>query len=251
MCDSKIQKCSIVHENFAFILEKLHRFLDKDDMELLGVVVPNLWFRRNAVVYGKLNSPYNTVVSNAYNSLIALKDANSHKLSWTIGEMDLRWEAPMDGFVKVNWDTAVETNKNKMGICVIIRDSKGELLATLSEPKDHIIAPEIAEAISALRAVHFSHGLGFYKVILEGDALQIVQALGKEGSNWCIYGHLIEETRGILHNMQNWKVHHVRRNLNGAAHLFVRVALSLSNAHVCVEETPQCIYDIIVIERCT
>jgi hypothetical protein len=81
MCDSKIQKCSIVHENFAFILEKLHRFLDKDDMELLGVVVPNLWFRRNAVVYGKLNSPYNTVVSNAYNSLIALKDANSHKLS--------------------------------------------------------------------------------------------------------------------------------------------------------------------------
>lgn len=251
MCDSKIQKRSIVDENFAFILEKLHPFLDKDDMELLGVVVLNLWLRRNAVVYGKPNSLYNTVVSNTYNSLIAFKEANSHKLSRTIGENELRWEAPMDGFVKVNWDATVETSKKKMGIGVIIRYSKGEVLATLFELKDHIIASEIAETIAALRAINFSRELDFYKVILEGDALQIVQALGQEGSNLCVYGHLIEETKGILHNMQNWKVHHVRRNLNGAAHLLIRVALFLSKAHVCVEETPQCIYDIIVVERCT
>lgn len=62
--------------------------------------------------------------------------------------------------------------KKKKGISVIIKDSKGEVLATLSGPKDHIIALEIAEAMVALRAVNFSLKLGFYKVILEGDALQ-------------------------------------------------------------------------------
>ncbi|XP_062166703.1 uncharacterized protein LOC133872984 [Alnus glutinosa] len=198
-------------------------------MELVGVVARNLWFCRNVVVYGKPNSPYNTVVSNASNSLTSFKDANFQKLAGTVGKNgELRWKVHMDGFVKVNWDAAVENTKKKMGIGVIIRDSKGE----------------VAKAMAALMAENFSRKLGFYKVILGGDALQIVQALGKEGSNWCIYGHLIEETREVLLSMQSWKVHHVRRNLNGAAHRLANVALSLSEAHVCFEETPHCISDI-------
>jgi hypothetical protein len=60
-------------------------------------------------------------------------------LSGTIVEKKLRWKAPMGGFVKVIWDAAVETTKKKMGIGIIIRDSKGEALATLSEHKDNII----------------------------------------------------------------------------------------------------------------
>jgi hypothetical protein len=90
----------------------------------------------------------------------------------------------------------VKTTKKKTSISIIIRDCKHEVLATLSEPNDHIIAPEIVETIPSLRAVNFSRKLGFYKVILEGDALQIVHALKKEGSNWCINDHLIEESIG-------------------------------------------------------
>lgn len=70
-----------------------------------------------------------------------------------------------------------------MDIDVIIRDSKDEVLVTLSESKDHVIVPEIVKAMAALRTVNFSHKLGFYKVILEGDTLQIVQALKIKGSN--------------------------------------------------------------------
>jgi len=139
----------------------------------------------------------------------------------------------------------------RFSICVIISDSKCEVLVTFFEHKDHIIALEIAKAMAALKAVNFNHKLSFYKVILEGDALQMVHALRKEDSNWCIYDHLIEETMGALHSMQSWKVHHLRHNLNDAAHRLVNVALSLSEAHVCLEETPHCIFDIIVVKRCT
>jgi N6-adenosine-specific RNA methylase IME4 len=55
----------------------------------------------------------------------------------------------MDDFVKVNWSVAVDKTKKKMGIGVIIRNSKGEVLATLGEPKDHIIAPDVVEAMTA------------------------------------------------------------------------------------------------------
>jgi hypothetical protein len=40
--------------------------------------------------------------------------------------------------------------------------------------EDHTTEPNRVEAITALRAVHLCHELGFYKVILKGDALQVV-----------------------------------------------------------------------------
>jgi hypothetical protein len=55
----------------------------------------------------------------------------------------------------------------------------GEVLATLSSPRDYITEPDIAEAIAALRAAYLCQELGFYRVILKGDALKVVQALKK------------------------------------------------------------------------
>jgi hypothetical protein len=48
-------------------------------VELVGIVARNVWLQRNAVVHGKPNSPHNTAVSNAYNSLTAFKDVNSQE----------------------------------------------------------------------------------------------------------------------------------------------------------------------------
>lgn len=56
-----------------------------------------------------------------------------------------------------------------IGIGVIVRDSEGEVLATLSALKAHIIAPDIAEAMVTLQVTCFCIEFGFYKVVLEGD----------------------------------------------------------------------------------
>jgi hypothetical protein len=37
-----------------------------------------------------------------------------------------------------------------MGYGVVVRDNMGEVLATLSAPNDHIIEPDIAEAMATL-----------------------------------------------------------------------------------------------------
>ncbi len=62
--------------------------------------------------------------------------------------MELCWKAHLNGFIKVNWDAA-------------IRDCKGDVRATLAEPKDYIIAPDVAEAMAALRSEKFSCELGY------------------------------------------------------------------------------------------
>lgn len=76
MCGNKIQKRCIEQVDFVFILEELHRHLDQEDMELMAVVPKNLWFQRNAMVYGRPVSPHVTVVSKLVESLAAFQEAN-------------------------------------------------------------------------------------------------------------------------------------------------------------------------------
>lgn len=86
-------------------------------------------------------------------------------------------------------------------------------------------------------------------MVLEGDVLQIVQALTKDGRNWSKYGYLIEDTHGILNSMQKLQVIHVSCNLNSAIHRLAREALSLCEEQCFIEEVPPYIYDIISVEH--
>jgi hypothetical protein len=70
-----------------------------------------------------------------------------------VENLELRWTTPIAGFVKVNWDAYVDKFFIKMSIGVIIRDYVSEVMTTLSEPKYHIIAPDIGEATATLRVV--------------------------------------------------------------------------------------------------
>lgn len=73
---------------------------------------------------------------------------------------------------------------------------------------------------------------------LEGDALQVVQVLKKEGENWSRYVHLIDKTRGVLNSLQRWKANHVNQTLNGTAHRLAKEALAIREEYVLVEEFP-------------
>jgi hypothetical protein len=85
------------------------------------------------VVHRKLISPYSIVLSKAQESVVAFQNAKSRKYSNKEVECrELTWQAPMDGFVKVNWDAIVDKNKKNMGVCVITKDCMGKMMATLS-----------------------------------------------------------------------------------------------------------------------
>jgi hypothetical protein len=53
----------------------------------------------------------------------------------------------------------VDKENSKMGVGVVVQDSMGEVLASFSTPKDHIIAPDIAEAMAALCAAVYRREL--------------------------------------------------------------------------------------------
>jgi Iap family predicted aminopeptidase len=88
--------------------------------------------------------------------------------------------------------------------------------AILSSPINYITEPDITKALASLRASHLCCELGFNRVILKGDAFQVVQALKKDVNSWSRYGHLVEKVKRVLNCLYSLKVNHVRRNLNEA-----------------------------------
>lgn len=70
------------------------------------------------------------------------------------------------------------------------------------------------------------------KIILEGDALEIVQALRKEGDAWGLYRQVLNDTKYLLQRFQEHCVNHVGREANGAAHNLAKLALSLGEDKV-------------------
>jgi hypothetical protein len=185
MCGRKIQKRSIEHKEFVAIVETLLQELDNNEVAFVVTVAQRLWLRRNVVVHGGTLSHLSLLISNASKFLEFFRNANS--CLKTRVEVDhntnLKWLAPLSSFVKVNWDAAADRCTRNMGIRVIIRDCQGKVSVTLYAPKSYIIDPRIAEAIVALRTTTFCTELGHLPVVLDGDTLQMVQALRKEDRN--------------------------------------------------------------------
>lgn len=117
----------------------------------ISQIVPYILFC-DLCFYGNKVSPYTTVIGCAskFFETFQLEKAQKYSVTERVNKSDLRCKAPKNGFVKINWDTVVDKNRRKMYIGVVVRDDMGEVMATLSAPKYHIIEPDIAEAFVAL-----------------------------------------------------------------------------------------------------
>lgn len=69
---------------------------------------------------------------------------------------------------------------------VIARDHLGEVVGALCTTRPFITEPAMTEAIGAWQTAMFGRRLGLSKVIVEGDSLEVVQALRKEDSCWTV-----------------------------------------------------------------
>ncbi len=71
---------------------------------------------------------------------------------------------------------------------------EGHVLAAKSFTIVGPLEPIVAEALAALHAVEFNRDLRLRRIILEGDTLQVVNAMKSTSHNWSKYGQLVEDT---------------------------------------------------------
>ncbi|XP_042980012.1 uncharacterized protein LOC122310200 [Carya illinoinensis] len=171
----QLQKMSSFAESFRELLESM---LDKFPSEVLcemAVTAKLLWHRRNCLVFeDSFSSP--AKLSKRIQAEVALIRSEAEQRAIKQPKQDLSpqtWTPPPLGVLKANWDAAVDKTNSRVGLGVVIRDSKGLLVATLWACKAMLPDPILA----ALRATSLYADLGFTHIVLEGDSLGIVKAV--------------------------------------------------------------------------
>jgi hypothetical protein len=138
-----------------------------------------------------------------------------------------------------------------MGIGIVVRDEKGSMLVAASKSRQGNSEPVTGEVLASFHVASICKEMGFSKVWLEGDAKIIVDALNSDASLLSRYSHLVEDTLCILQTFLSWSYGFVHREAHEAAYRLAKVANINISDRMGRDQTPDCISDIILMERST
>ena len=177
------------------------------------------------------------IAQQAYQSLREYRSAQPRKpTAATPGQV--RWQPPLANLIKINFDGAVFKDEDRAGIGVVVRDSFGLVLASLSHniPLPHSVVN--LETLAACRALEFSLELGFDKAILEGDSLIVMFALGDPSPSLASYGLLVQDAQWLACFFTCISYQHVGRVGNNVAQNLARHARHVTGFSVWMEDVP-------------
>lgn len=89
---------------------------------------------------------------------------------------------------------------------IVARDHAGSVVAALCASRPYVVDPATAEALATWRMAEFEASLGASRVLLKGDAIEIVQAFHKDSCCWERYGHLVDDAKSLLNASVQWDV---------------------------------------------
>lgn len=125
-------------------------------MELMAMVMWTIWHRRSQVKVGSKDFPILQVVPWAPQALSNFKKFNVSLPSQLDGtknsQAQSRWSTPPRDYFKINFDEATFPELGKAGLWVVIRDWRGNVVASLSEQAPLPFSPDIVEAMATARA---------------------------------------------------------------------------------------------------
>jgi hypothetical protein len=199
--------------------------LNTEDMGLMVVLSRGIWLRRNKLIFESIFTHPQVVFNEAVAFIEEYRRYNrcedeqvniSGVLSSTRPPMS--WKPPPLGFIKVNWDASVNAKKKYIGIGIAARDNNGNFLGARAVTKSVVATLKVAEAMAALEVVLFSKTTSFFKVILEGNAKQLIHDVNSITPNLNAAGHFVEGIKVKLQGLRYASMAHVGRDTNNAAH---------------------------------
>ena len=121
---------------------------------------------------------------------------------------------------------------------MVIRNSEGAVLASLSQqiPLPNTVAQ--VEALAARRAAEFALEIGINQVIIEGHSEVIYKDLVNPGPSLALHGHLIFDVLQLANVFSHVSFSHICRTGNNVAHGLDRRAISTPDINIWMEEVP-------------
>lgn len=127
------------------------------------------------------------------------------------------WVLPPPGTFKVNVDGASSEHDGSSSVGVVIRDSNGLVVAALCLPLQSHFSAMLTEIFALEQGVLLAQELQLPRVIVESDALAVIQAINDKATG-SSFGHLIQEVLQVGESFESCHFKHLSRNHNAVAH---------------------------------
>lgn len=124
---------------------------------------------------------------------------------------------------------------NKSGIGVVIWNSQGLVLASLSQKVQQVFSPSEVEALVAKRAIQFTSKLDITSAVLEGDSQVLMLSLQSGAEFLTPYGLLLEDVRLVSNSFNELCYFHDKRKSNKIAYSLTRFAINVSDFFVWIK----------------
>ena len=112
---------------------------------------------------------------------------------------------------------------------MVIRNSKGEVMASLSQQIPLPTTVAQVEAMAARRAVEFAQELGITRAIIEGDSKSICKDLLNSSPSLALHGLLIRDAQELALFFLKISFSHVFHQGNVVSHSLARRAILSQN----------------------
>nr|POF01843.1 protein stay-green like, chloroplastic [Quercus suber] len=109
-----------------------------------------------------------------------------------------RWLPPPVDMMKINFDGAVCSKNKRAGVGMVVRDTNSLVLASCTKPVHQPYKAAEVEPLAAAIALSFAVELGFRRVVLKGDSMQVIQALRENDQSLTPTGLLLEDAVRLL-----------------------------------------------------
>ena len=159
------------------------------------------------------------------------------------------WLPPPPGFYKINYDGATFQDLVAAGLGVVALDLDGWVIAALLE---RIFLPPTIEALEALacrKAVAFAIDLDIQDTMFEGDSETIFKHLSSDQPSMAAFGHLVDEARKLAVTLRSYQFSQVKRNSNMVADKIAKLAKTLYEPTIWVEDIHRDVATLVVSDR--
>jgi ribonuclease HI len=224
------------------------RSLSTSELQLFAMITWSIWYRRNCHWRNQPIDTNDQLLQRAQRTLGEFLEAQeSPNLPSRTTEPQIRtkWKPPLLGRYKVNYDGAMFEESSEAGIGVIIRNNRGEVMASMCHRIHYPHLTEAMEAYAARSATQLAIDLGFKEVDIKGDPITIVTALRNTAPCCTLYGHLVNDTKNTANSFLSVQFLHVKRDGNSVAHSLAKRAKFSNPFEVWMESVPPDIVPIL------